>query len=152
MNDMREEVWVDVMGYDGKYQVSDLGRIRSCKRSKSKKKWPYIIRKLKSTGGNYPYLQIELWKNNTRKFFLVGRIVAMHFVEAPGNFDDYEVNHEDRNRFNNRADNLTWMTKLENAAHRDGKVSKFIYVDLDEDLEDPFGDRRIRYHMLGVMV
>lgn len=101
-----EEIWKDIDGYDGAYQVSNLGRVKSfkCKEPRILKPW--------SAAG---YLQVELWSNGIGKRFKVSRLVAFAFIPNPENKP--EVNHVDRNKLNNCVENLEWATRLENQRH-----------------------------------
>ena len=97
-----EEEWRDIKGYEGKYQVSNLGRVKSLGNNKSKKE--KILKHINSCG----YSNVNLYKNGKKKPFLVHRLVAMHFIENPNNYS--QVNHKDENPTNNRVDNLEWCT------------------------------------------
>lgn len=130
---MIKEIWKDIRGYNSGYQVSSFGRIRSWKRGAPK------IRKLKGNGGGY--LQIDLWKDSKQKFFLVHRIVAIHFLDPPEGVEYCQVNHKDKDRSNNHVDNLEWITHGENIRHRDSFAYK--RKDFEGDLDNPFGMRRI---------
>lgn len=113
-----EEIWKDIPGYDGYYQVSNLGRIKSLPRGKQ---WPYRqthnnIRKPRlATNG---YFKINLSKGNIVKWFGVHRLVAMAFIPNPDNFP--RINHKDENKLNNCVDNLEWCTYKYNANYGAG--------------------------------
>lgn len=111
-----EEIWRDISGFKGLYEISNYGRVRSLRK---KIKWkgtlrtmPERILKLRHAG---KYYRIVLYKNGKREDLSLGRLVAKTFVPNPENKP--EVNHEDRDTSNNRADNLTWMTPSENVQH-----------------------------------
>lgn len=118
-----KEIWKDIFGYEGFYQVSNLGRIRSLTRAvtnkSSKKRGSYItIIKGKIPTQNRSkdgYLRVDLCKDRKHKCFSVHRLVALHFIPNPGMLD--QVNHIDGNKTNNQADNLEWCTQVENARH-----------------------------------
>lgn len=95
------EIWRDIDGYDGKYQVSNIGRIRS---TYSGTKHRIVI--LKSMMQKNGYLYVILWKDNKKKHKLIHRLVALSFIENPNHYT--EVNHKDENKENNIADNLEW--------------------------------------------
>lgn len=96
------EIFKDIKGYGG-YQISNLGRVWSCKRN----------RYLALTPNNVGYLQVKMIANNgKRKNELVHRLVALTFIDNPNGYP--EVDHIDRNRENNNADNLRWITKSDN--------------------------------------
>lgn len=113
------EVWKDIKGYEGYYQVSSLGRIKSLDR--------YVFDKNGNTRfkqgkmivlgeDNDGYLHIRLYKNGTGKTYTVHKIVATHFIEMPIDFKDvnYEINHKDNDRKNNCYTNLEWITHTDN--------------------------------------
>lgn len=96
---MREE-WRSVIGYEGLYEVSNLGRIRRVKIMEPSKK-------------KHGYMQISLVdRNGVRKSLRLHRIVAEAFIPNPENKP--QVNHKDENPINNRAKNLEWATAEEN--------------------------------------
>lgn len=94
------EQWKNIKGYDGKYQVSDLGRVRSLKNGNS-----HILKTLLVANG---YLQVALCKNGNIKRHLVHRLVADAFIPNPNNLP--QVNHKDENKGNNVKTNLEWCT------------------------------------------
>ena len=100
------EKWRDIPGYEGFYQVSDLGNIRSIRFNK--------IRNMKSWDSN-GYRAVELYLNNNGYTVGIHRLVALAFIPNPENKP--EVNHKDRNRSNNNVENLEWVTQSENVAH-----------------------------------
>ena len=95
-----EEIWKDIKGFEGKYQVSNLGRVRGFVRVKGK-----ILGYHKNADG---YLQSELRENKKKRRFYTHRLVAKAFLPNPNNLP--EVNHIDENKENNRIDNLEWCT------------------------------------------
>lgn len=99
---MSREIWLPIKGYEGKYEVSSFGRVRSLgngiKNSKQKVLSPY-----KASNG---YLRVDLWRNGIGKRFLVHRLVAEAFL--PNWFDDPQVNHIDEDKTNNNIENLEW--------------------------------------------
>lgn len=110
------EIWKDIPGYEGYYQISNLGRIRSldryanvCGNGKRLVKGR-IIKSVKCTNG---YYEAPLNRNGVRKVMLLHRVVANVFIPNPFNLP--EVNHKDENIANNRADNLEWCTSKYNA-------------------------------------
>lgn len=117
MDDIEEE-WKDVVNYEGYYQVSNLGRIKSLDRVIVDKNGvemqiPSIIKKLqKSKTG---YWCIELWRHNKLKYVKVHRLIADAFIPNPENKP--QVNHIDSNRLNNDISNLEWCTPSENTIH-----------------------------------
>lgn len=110
---MPKEIWKDVNGYEGLYQVSNLGRVKSLEHLDS------IGRKKKeknmSTQEVSGYLRVWLSKGDNRKGYLVHRLVAKAFI--PNICNKREVNHKDGNKQNNNANNLEWVTSSENQLH-----------------------------------
>lgn len=108
-----KELWKDIAGYEGKYQISNLGRVRSLLNSRgNKREQPKI---LKTSIDRWGYLVLALCKNSTGKMFKVHRLVAQAFLLNPENKP--EVNHKDGNKLNNTALNLEWVTPKENIRH-----------------------------------
>lgn len=127
-----DEEWKDIIGYEGKYMISNLGRIKCVARIQ---KWGNGFRHVKECiltprkkGKNNPYLTIILYDSNGNdKTFHVHRLVALHFVG--GYFDGADVNHKDGNKSNNICDNLEWCTRSENILHsRNVLGNKFGWV------------------------
>lgn len=108
--DLPNEEWRDVVGYEGSYMVSNLGRVKSLS-----KKHGFVFKKeriINQFDGN-GYCRIKLNKDgNSRKFF-VHRLVAEAFIGDKG--DKQEIDHIDTDRRNNCVENLRWCTKKENA-------------------------------------
>ena len=92
-----EEIWKDIKGYEGLYQISNYGRIYSLKKG--------II---KRSSLNRGYVCIRLYKNGKGKPYSVHRLVAKHFIPNPNNYPC--VNHKDENPSNNCVSNLEWCT------------------------------------------
>ena len=98
-----EEVWKDIEGYEGLYQVSNKGRVKSLNYHNTKKE------KLLKPGINmYGYKIVRLFKNKTSKYFLVHRLVAQSFLPNPHNLS--YVNHKDECKTNNVVTNIEWCT------------------------------------------
>ena len=116
---MGKEIWKSVVGYEGIYEVSDLGRVRTSKTKTTYSKihgvrhWKQRILKPKvcKRGDS----RVSLWKDGREKTFLVHRLVAMAFLPNPQN--KKTVNHIDGNPKNNRLENLEWATYEENNNH-----------------------------------
>lgn len=99
------EVWRDIAGYEGLYQVSNKGRIKSLLDGKER-----ILRLHANI--RWGYLNTFLYKDKKRKTFRVHRLVAMAFIPNPDNLP--EVNHKDEIVNNNCVENLEWCTSLYN--------------------------------------
>lgn len=104
---MYKEIWKDIEGYDGKYQISNLGRIKSFKQGKE--------RMLKQAIDKNGYSKVVLWKNNKGKNYNVHRLVAIAFLSNQNNHK--EVNHIDGNKQNNIYSNLEFVSHGENMKH-----------------------------------
>lgn len=113
-----EEIWRSVDGYEGLYEVSNFGHVRSLFRYKR------ILKPMISSTG---YQRVDLFKNKQRKQFSVHRLVATAFV----NNDDNKpfVNHKDENKLNNRADNLEWVTHQENCLYGTAIQRRMLHTD-----------------------
>lgn len=108
-----KEIWKDVKGYEGLYQISNIGNVRTLIKNK----------KLKiNETGEYDY--VIFYKNGTRKCQKIHRLVAENFIENPYNLEC--VNHKDENKKNNSVNNLEWCTKKYNCNYgkRNQKMSK----------------------------
>ena len=98
------EHWKEIACYEGLYEVSNLGRVKSLLHGKDK-----ILKPWKTHGG---YLQVCLSKDGKVKHTLVHRLVADSFIPNPNNLET--VNHKDEVKTNNVASNLEWMTRGDN--------------------------------------
>lgn len=109
---MMEEIWKDVKGFEGLYQVSNLGRVRSLDRiihraaSRRSKDYECIIkgRIIKQCNMTSGYLFVGLWKNGSHYYRGVHKLVADAFIPNPNNLP--QVNHKDENKHNNIVENL----------------------------------------------
>ena len=101
------EEWRDITGYEGKYQVSNLGRVKSLNYRRTGK--DKVLKQLKNPQG---YLAATLYRDGKSKKFLIHRLVAQAFLP---NLDELpEINHKDENKKNNCVDNLEWCTSKYN--------------------------------------
>ena len=118
-----EEVWKDISGYEGLYQVSNLGRVKHLAiLSKNKDKVVKEEHLCRQTKGKTGYLSVFLCDKGTQKHCLVHRLVAQEFIQNPYNFRC--VNHKDENKQNNYVENLEWCTHKYNMNY--GSVAKKI--------------------------
>lgn len=112
-----EEIWKDIPGYEGYYQVSNFGRIKHCAISSKPGTGNYAReeRLIHPNKNNLGYYLASLYKGGKRKFMLVHRAVAMAFIPNPRGLP--HVNHIDSNPTNNNVLNLEWCTPSQNAKH-----------------------------------
>lgn len=120
MEDKCAELWLPVVGYEGLYEVSNHGRVRSLiKNSRIYDKTDQIMRLKYDAKG---YLRVNLYKNKKLKSWLVSRLVAMAFI--PNALGLSQVGHQDDNKTNNYVENLYWTNSYENNRHN-GKLERF---------------------------
>jgi len=103
-----QEIFKDIKGYEGLYQLSNLGRIKSTIHAKEK-----FLKVQNQEYEFYPYY--TLYKGNGKKNFRIHRLVALHFMPNP--FNKPCINHIDGNKNNYSLDNLEWVTHSENTKH-----------------------------------
>ena len=103
----KNENWLPIEGYEGSYEVSDLGRVRSLVNDKKRK-----MKILKPVDNGIGYLMVCLSKDGKQKWFSVHRLVATAFV--PNMFGLNEVNHINEDKTDNRESNLMWCDRKEN--------------------------------------
>ena len=104
------EIWKDIKGYEGLYQISNQGRVKSLK-NRSNHRNEIILKQATVQG----YKKVYLFKDAKGKIYPVHRLVAINFISNPLNKE--EVNHINGDKSNNCVDNLEWNTKKENQTH-----------------------------------
>lgn len=117
-----EEIWMAITGYEGLYEVSNLGRVRSVDRYTTGKvrvmkiKGKIMALSIDSAG----FYKVNLCRDNKKQVVRVHRLVAEHFIEKPSNDPNicYVPLRKDGDKLNNRADNLYW--EVDNIAYSDG--------------------------------
>lgn len=121
---LRHEEWRAVDGYEGRYEVSDQGRVRSLPRTYTDAMG--VVRSVRGrimrTGLSGGYPGVTLSKNCIQTRHRVHVLAAWAFLGSPGGTTgvgahDYQVNHKDGNKANNAAANLEWVTHSENVSH-----------------------------------
>ncbi len=133
------EIWKDIEGYEGLYQISNLGRVKRLDRYVKGRWGNYyllngkLIKERKTKDG---YLRVGLQTGKKQKMFAIHRLVAKAFIPNPDNLP--QVNHKDENKENNCVDNLEWCTAKYNINYGNcieyrskkrinGKNSKTVY-------------------------
>ena len=110
-----KETWRDIKGYEGRYQISNLGRVKSLERVIHRKDGRSYLRKgmlLKNKMGTNGYYYVCLYKNNKQKTFMIHSLVALNFIgERPSNHD---ICHINGNKLDNAVYNLKYDTRTEN--------------------------------------
>lgn len=101
-----EEIWKDIEGYENKYRVSNLGNVKSLNYNNTGKE-----NLLKKRINKHGYYEVKLSKNNKTKCYLVSTLVAKAFVNNKNNYTN--VTHIDKNKLNDCADNLKWIYREE---------------------------------------
>ena len=118
-----KEKWKDIEGFEGRYKISNFGRVKSVERTvyyrgtnqtcadfDVAKYCPEIILKTFVARG---YEHISLRKGSKSKTYSIHRLVATHFIPNPNNYPS--INHKDENKLNNKSDNLEWCTHKYNS-------------------------------------
>ena len=102
------EIWKDIEGYEGLYQVSNRGRVKSLSRKVTNAMFSINEHFVKVVDNGNGYKSVSLWKDNKGKHFYVHRLVALAFVP---NYNGYKyINHKDEDKSNNDVSNLEWCT------------------------------------------
>lgn len=128
---MEQEIWKDIEGYEGLYQISNLGEVKALPRNINNqfKNKEYNLKKIINKDG---YYVINLKNSNHKnKIHRINRLVAMAFIPNPEN--KLQVNHIDGNKKNNKVENLEWCTAKENKQHaqKNGLIRKKTILKLD---------------------
>ena len=106
---VEKEIWKPVVGFEGVYEVSNTGKVKSIKRYGTK---GGLLNQYVDKDG---YMKVVLHKDNIPHYFTVHRLVAIAFIKNPKN--KTTVDHIDCNRKNNSVENLRWVTAKENALY-----------------------------------
>ena len=121
-----KEIWKDIVGYEGLYQISNYGNIVSIKNRWGKRGKPRNVSKHITKKG---YERVALYKEKTQKHFMVHRLVMMAF--NPMNGENLEINHKNYIRSDNRLENLEWLTHKDNVRY--SKAKKINQYDLQSN-------------------
>ena len=126
-----EEIWKDVVGYEGRYEVSNLGRVRSLERIVQHSVYgqmPVSEKVLKAYDNNRGYLQVALYTDGKKKKHCVHNLVSETFLgHRRGIGFEMVIDHKDRNPLNNNLNNLRIVTPRENVSYKRGS-SKYTGV------------------------
>lgn len=122
---MTEEIWKDIEGFEGLYQVSNKGNVKSLHWYGGNQ-----VRLLALIDDHKGYRKVTLANNGHQRMYLVHRLVAKAFIPNPNNYDF--VNHRDENKSNNCVENLEWCTKSYNATY---------YLNFDPNRKQEYADR-----------
>ena len=111
---MENEIWKEIPGYKGLYEVSNYGQIKSIERlekcgNKTRIRKARILKQSLRRG----YLFVSLCKNGRKENVVIHRIVSLLFIPNPNNMS--EVDHIDGNKINNKVSNLRWVTAKQNS-------------------------------------
>ena len=123
---MIEEVWKDIKGYEGLYQVSNYGRIKSLKRKvyagRGKMRWQYekILSENKTNGNGYKIVSLNKEGKSKNKY--IHRLVAENFLKNPNNYK--YINHKDQNTLNNNVENLEFCTAQYNCTYNNAHIKR----------------------------
>lgn len=101
------DIFEDIIGYEGYYQINRLGQVKSIASGKNRKVGQILKLKLYSSG----YLFVTLCKDNVHKQCSIHRLLGLQFIPNPEN--KYSIDHIDRNPLNNSLENLRWATRTE---------------------------------------
>ena len=105
---MKNEIWKPVVGYEGKYEVSNTGKVRSLNYHRSG-----LAKELAQKIDKYGYCVVTLCSNGQHKSLTVHRLVAIAFIDNPNHFP--QINHKNERKDDNCVENLEWCTQLYNA-------------------------------------
>lgn len=157
------EIWKDIQGYEGLYQVSNFGRVKSLDRMAKCRGGVYKLNKERIVFGGigkYGYNTVCLRKENKRKYLLSHRLVAINFIPNPENKP--KVNHINGVKTDNSIENLEWCTVSENTKHgfdvlgrkmkkgyEDKRSKSVMQVSLDGFLQNIFGSINEAANTLG---
>jgi len=142
------EIWKDIEGYEGKYQISNYGNVKSNTRWGKGK----ILKGGKTKGNPQPYRFVVLVKTGRKdaKNFYIHRLVAKYFCDNPNGYN--EVNHIDGNTFNNRFDNLEWCTHKQNMENANKRGALVDGHSSERGAKHPNAKAVLQYTMDGVFV
>lgn len=122
-------IWKPVVGYEGLYDVSNYGDVRSlprfvCNGQDKRQKLLKGCMKHKSINTRVNYFYVQLYKNNKSKGCFIHRLVGLAFL-SESHAEGLVINHKDGNSFNNHVSNLEWVTQRQNALHAREELGRY---------------------------
>ena len=147
VKDKVSEMWKDIKGYEGLYQISNLGRVKSLPRNITHSyntidnyyEQGFQGRFLKPNKKENGYLEFSLYKNKQRKHKYIHRLVAEAFIPNPDNLP--QVNHTDEDKENNCVNNLEWCTVLYNNTYGTRMARKVKNTDYTKNSKKIIGEK-----------
>ena len=131
LGDMEE--WRDIDGYEGLYQVSNIGRAKSVERVVMRSNGrPHTVKEriLKPAKNSRKYLNVFLWKDGVGESKAIHKLVAQAFIANPNGYTD--VHHINGNKTDNRAENLEWIDRGEHHALHNKEIHNKRVVQIDK--------------------
>lgn len=138
-----KEIWKDILGLEGLFQISNLGRVKSLARDIVIHKKEKILKTIKpKSNSSCQYEHIPLGYNKKQKDILIHRELAKAFIPIPDELkdipiEDLYVNHKDENKFNNSLDNLEWCTASYNVNYGTAKNRQILTQQLTHPCNKP---------------
>lgn len=130
-----KEIWKDITGFEGLYQISNLARIKSLPKKIGARNKGETFLKYKFNPAGYPI--VGLCKDSKYKWFLVHRLTAIYFIPNPNNYP--QINHKDGNPLNILLDNLEWCNQKHNMWHSYYVLNKKHFINRPIRQLDLFG-------------
>ena len=147
MNNMSKEIWKDIKGFEGKYQVSNLGRVKSLERTVEYERFGRLVKETVNeiilSQCKDPFQKryiVLLYKNGVKYARRVHRLVAEAFVPNPENLKS--VIHKDGNLINNEASNLLWSSSRESCKEVDDNMPVLLDDATKQKCENILNDLR----------
>lgn len=125
-----KEIWKDIEGFEGVYQVSNLGRVKSLARTRRSKGGcicPVAEKILRQNTDKDGYKDVALSRDAKLHYLRVHRLVALAFIPNPHNYP--MINHKDENPANNTVSNLEWCDQSYNTSYSNYKISRPVLLD-----------------------